>query len=250
MSTANEQMRETWETSFAEQIASGAYNTAPVEALVRSVSYYLRDRHPDGDYGGLHFAEMGCGAGPNLVWLAEKGTTVTGVDISPTALELARQNLERRGLSDRVGRMVEGTVSSVPEIEDASLDGVVESCVYQHLPREDRLAAFREIDRVVKPGGVFVGHMLDHRHTVFQNHQGEELAEDPGSLVLEEGKSRFYLTNIGLSHFFKPEEVEGLFPGWSVVDPCLSQYELPRTEAAKRGYERYLQSMLIVYAIK
>jgi SAM-dependent methyltransferase len=250
MSTANEQMRETWETSFAEQIARGAYNTAPVEALVRSVSYYLRDQRPDGDYSGLHFAEMGCGAGPNLVWLAEKGITVTGVDIAPSALELARQNLERRGLGELVGRLVEGTVSGVPEVQDESLDGVIESCVYQHLPLEDRRAAFREIDRVVKPGGVFVGHMLDQRHTVFQQHQEEQLADDPGSLRLQDGKSNIYLTNIGLSHFFAPEELSALLPGWSIVDPCLSQYELPRTEAEKRGYDRYLQSMLIVYAIK
>lgn len=250
MSNHDLAMRETWETSFAEQIARGAYNTAPVEALVRSVSYYLRDLRPEADYAGLHFAEMGCGAGPNLVWLAEKGITVSGVDIAPSALELAKRNIESRQLGDRIGRLVEGTVSHVDEIEDASLDGVIESCVYQHLPKDDRLAAFREIDRVVKPGGVFVGHMLDHRHTVFQQRRDQQLAEDPGSLVLEEGKSNIYLTNIGLSHFFTPEEVEGLFPDWSVVDPCLSQYELPRSEAEKRGYERYLQSMLIVYAIK
>jgi hypothetical protein len=60
----------------------------------------------------------------------------------------------------------------------------------------------------------------------------------------------FYLTNIGLSHFFTKEELRELLPGWSVADPCLSQYELPVAEAQKRGYDRYLQSMLIVYAIK
>ena len=250
MSTREQEMRETWETSFREQVESGAFNTAPVEALVRNVSYYLRDRHKPGEMGGLHFAEMGCGAGPNLVWLAEKGIKVSGVDIAPSALDLARTNLQRRGLGELVGQLVEGTVSHAPEIEDASLDGVIESCVYQHLPKDDRLAAFREIDRVVKPGGVFVGHMLDHRHTVFQKRQAEQLADDPGTLVLEEGGSNFYLTNIGLSHFFTKDEVRELLPGWSIVDPCLSQYEIPVSEAAKRGYDRYLQSMLIVYAIK
>ena len=44
MSTHHDTMRETWETSFAEQVARQAFNTAPVEALVRSVSYYLRER--------------------------------------------------------------------------------------------------------------------------------------------------------------------------------------------------------------
>jgi SAM-dependent methyltransferase len=243
-------MRETWENSFAEQIARQAYNTAPVEALVRSVSYYLRDRHADDDLSGLQFAEMGCGAGPNLVWLAEKGITVTGVDIAPTALELARQNLEGRGLGERVGSLIEASVSDVPALPDGSLDGILESCVYQHLPLEERRAAFREIDRLVKPGGVFVGHMLEQGHTVFERRGGEALADDPGSLILDEGGSSLYLTNIGLSHFFTKDEVRELLPGWSVVDPCLSQYELPVAEAERRGYDRYRQSMLIVYAIK
>src|SRR3954453_13952417 len=109
-------MRETWEASFAEQVASQAYNTAPVEALVRSVSYYLRDIRPEGDYSGLHFAEMGCGAGPNLVWLCEKGITASGVDISPTALELARRNLAEHELGDLTGSLIEGSVTSVPEL--------------------------------------------------------------------------------------------------------------------------------------
>src|SRR5688572_22371 len=102
MSSQNQAMRDTWETSFAEQVARHAYNTSPVEALVRSVSYYLRDRYQPEDYGQLHFCEMGCGAGPNLVWLAEKGIRVSGVDIAPTALELARDNLASRSLDDHV----------------------------------------------------------------------------------------------------------------------------------------------------
>jgi SAM-dependent methyltransferase len=250
VSAHNDAMRETWETSFAEQISRHAYNTAPVEALVRSISYYLRDRMDGRDLSALHFAEMGCGAGPNLVWLAERGVGVSGVDIAPTALDLARGALEERGLGGRVRSLIEGSVSDVAELPDESLDGVIESCVYQHLSLADRSAAFREVDRLVKPGGLFVGHMLERGHTVFRAHADETLEDDPGTLVLEEGGSSIYLTNIGLSHFFTKDEVRELLPGWSVVDPCLSQYELPGSEAQKRGYGRYLQSMLIVYAIK
>lgn len=249
MSARDQAMKEVWETSFKEQIARGAYNTSAVEALVRSVSYYLRDRGENGALPTLHFAEMGCGAGPNLVWLAEKGIRVSGVDISPTALELARSNLERSGFSDRIGELVEASVADVP-MPTGSLDGIIESCVYQHLSRDDRVQAFAEVDRLVRPGGLFVGHMLERQHTVFQAHSDEQLAEDPGTLILREGKSNIYLTNIGLSHFFSAEEVRELLPGWSVVDACLSQYFLPASEAAKRGYPQYMQSMLIVYAIK
>lgn len=249
MSATEATMRHVWERSFQEQIARQAFNTAPVEALVRNVSYYLRDRFSPEEQRELHFAEMGCGAGANLVWLAEKGIRVSGVDIAPTALDLARRNLEQRGLGRRVQRLLEAGVSDVP-LPDGSLDGVIESCVFQHLGREDREAAFAEVDRLVKPGGLFAGHMLERDHTVFGLHKSDQLSDDPGTLVLQGGGSNIYLTNIGLSHFFDAEEVRGLLPGWSVVDPTLVQYELPRSEAVKRGYETYRQSMLAVYAIK
>jgi SAM-dependent methyltransferase len=242
-------MKQTWEESFEAQVAHQAYNTAPVEALVRSLSYYLRDRFGDRAYEPLDFLELGCGAGPNLIWLAQKGMTVSGVDIAPTALRLARQNLERAGCSGRIGSLVEGSVVDVP-FPDASFDGIVEACVFQHLNREERAKAFAEVRRLLRPGGVFVGYMLDAGHTVFQAHQAEQLPEDPGTLILSDGSSKFHLTNIGLSHFFRKAEYEGFLAGFSLIDPCLSTYYIPRREALKRGYPEYLQSMWIVYAVK
>jgi SAM-dependent methyltransferase len=235
-------MRETWERSFKAQIAEHAYNTAPVEALVRSVAYYLRDR---GDDSRLHAGELGCGAGPNLAWLARRGLRISGIDISTTALELCRQTLAPFDVES----LVEGSVTAVPW-PDASLDIAVESCVFQHLTRADREAAFAEVDRLVAPGGLFVGHMLERSHTVFVRRASEQLPDDPGSLRLEDGGANYHLTNIGLSHFFSADEIRSLLPGWTVVDPCLSQYALPSSEAAKRGYDHYLQSMFVVYAIK
>jgi SAM-dependent methyltransferase len=241
-------MRATWEASFAEQVARQAYNTAPVEALVRNIAYWLRETRADGDYSGLRALEMGSGAGPNLLWLAQKGIRVSGVDISPTALELSREGLA--AVSELVDDLVEGSVADVP-LPNESFDIILESCVFQHLGREDREKAFAEVARLLKPGGIFAGHMLDTDHTVFQTHKDEQLADDPGTLQLEEGGSKFHLTNIGLSHFFSAEELPGLLPGFATVDPCLYTYELPEAEAVRRGYDGgYRQSMFAVYAVK
>jgi SAM-dependent methyltransferase len=238
-----------WEDSFEAQIAAGAYNTAPVEALVRNVAYYLRARHAQAAHGGLHFLEMGCGAGPNLVWLAQKGIRVSGVDIASNALALARANLERNGLSDRVGELRECSVVRTP-FADATFDGIIESCVFQHLERSARQQAFAEVGRLLKPGGLFVGNMLAQGHTTFQKRQSEQLADDPGSLYLADGTSRFHLTNIGLAHFFSAGEYLELLPGFATVDPLLSTYHLPVEEARRRGYDEYVQCMWTVYAIK
>lgn len=249
MSAGDETMRAVWEESFAEQIARSAYNTAPVEALIRNVAYYLRDRRPDGDHSGLRFLEMGCGAGPNLVWLAEKGITVSGVDIAPTALELARGLLAESGHGDLTDEFVEASVSDVP-LPDQSFDGILESCVFQHLPRADRERAFTEVGRLLKPGGLFVGNMLGDNHTIYRQKAGDDLPDDPGTLLLDDGSSKIHLSNIGLSHFFAKDEFARLLEGFSEVDPCLSEYYLPREEARRRGYDQYLQSMWTVFAIK
>ncbi len=243
--TTTSDMKRLWEDSFDEQIARGAYNTAPVEALIRSVAYWLRDQ-PKRE---MHFLEMGCGAGPTLVWLAQKGNKVSGIDIATNALELARQNLTRNGYADRIGQLVEGSVVKTP-FPDASFDGIVESCVFQHIPKAERIQSFREVARLLRPGGIFVGHMLADAHTTFQKMKDKQLADDPGSLHLADGSSKIHLTNIGLAHFFRKDEYAELLPGFSVVDPCLTTYYLPKAEAKKRGYDEYLQAMWTVVAIK
>jgi SAM-dependent methyltransferase len=241
--------KQLWSESFEEQITRGAYNTAPVEAVVRTVSYYLRDRYRADALPELRFLEIGCGAGANLVWLAEKGIRVTGVDIAANALRLARANLERHGFQGRVDELLECGATETP-FPDQSFDGIVEACVFQHLARPERLRAFAEVGRLLREGGLFVGYMLDVGHSIFRKRGSEQLTDDPGTLVLAEGGSRVYLSNIGLSHFFRREEIIGLLEGFSEIDPCLSTYFLPRDEARRRGYSEYLQSMWTVYAVK
>jgi len=243
------QMKQTWERSFEEQIARGAYNTAPVEALARTTSYYLRDRCPDGDHSKLHFMEMGCGAGPNLVWIAQKGAKVSAIDISTQALDLCRKNLERNGFNDKIGELVEGSVDKLP-FADNRFDGIFESCVFQHLDKETRARTFAEVRRVLKPGGLFAGHMLADRHSIFVGEKDQQKADDPGTLNLQGGGSTVYLTNIGLAHFFAKDEFQEYFKGFETVDPCLTTYYLPASEAKKRGYDEYHQAMWIVHAVK
>ena len=41
--------------------------------------------------------ELGCGTGTNAVWLAERGFCVTALDVSPVAIEMARERVSREG---------------------------------------------------------------------------------------------------------------------------------------------------------
>lgn len=247
--TYSKNPKQLWDASFSEQAARQAYNTTAVETLVRTAAYHLRDRYKDEDLSGLHWLEMGCGTGPNLRWLAQKGIRVSGVDISPVALGLARRQLADGGCEDRIGELVEASVAKVPFADD-SFDGIFEALVFQHLDKADRLSAFAEMRRVLKPGGCFIGSMLGAGHTIYRQRQAEERKDDPGTLILKDGGSNFHLNNLGLCHFYRKEELEGLLKGFSVVDVSETIYYLPKFEAKKRGYDEYLQSMWTVYAVK
>ena len=53
-------MERLWNTSFVHQIEQGAYNTAPVEAIVRSVAHHFRAKgFTTDDCGKLKFLEVG-----------------------------------------------------------------------------------------------------------------------------------------------------------------------------------------------
>jgi SAM-dependent methyltransferase len=96
------------------------------------------------------------GSGPGLdAFLAAKevspGGRVIGVDMTPAMLERARRNAEQGGYANVEFR--EGRLEKLP-VEDASVDAITSNCVINLVP--DKPAVFREIARVLKPGGRLV----------------------------------------------------------------------------------------------
>lgn len=98
-------------------------------------------------YRGRSVLEVGCGAGVDLARFARGGATVTGVDLSPSAIELARANFGQQGLSGDL-RVADGEHLPFPE---ASFDLVFAHGVVQYTADPRRLVD--EVHRVVKPGG-------------------------------------------------------------------------------------------------
>jgi arsenite methyltransferase len=95
--------------------------------------------------------DLGSGAGFDCFLAAGKvGPTgrVIGVDMTDDMLEKARANAARTGLGNVEFR--KGEIESLPVDED-SIDVVISNCVLNLVPDKDQ--AFREIHRVLKPGG-------------------------------------------------------------------------------------------------
>ncbi|MGY5956976.1 class I SAM-dependent methyltransferase [Kosakonia sp. BK9b] len=102
---------------------------------------------------GSHILELGCGNGAMAaLWFARRGYRVTGVDISPTAIDWARENFARQGLS---GDFQPGNVCSLEGLA-AGFDLIFDGSCLHCLIGEQRMQAWREIARLLKPGGRFV----------------------------------------------------------------------------------------------
>ncbi len=95
--------------------------------------------------------DIGSGAGIDCLIAAEKvGPTgrVIGLDMTPEMIERARKNVREVGVGNVEFRL--GDAEKMP-VEDSSVDWVISNCVINLSP--DKPAVFREIARILKPGG-------------------------------------------------------------------------------------------------
>jgi SAM-dependent methyltransferase len=98
-------------------------------------------------YRGRRVLEVGCGAGVDLARFARGGASVVGVDLSSSAIDLARANFEQQSLTGDF-RVADG--EALP-FEDNSFDLVFAHGVVQYTANPKRLV--EECRRVLKPGG-------------------------------------------------------------------------------------------------
>ena len=114
--------------------------------------------------------DMGCGPGHVARFLHEAGAEVFGLDLSPEMIKEARRlNPE---IEFREGNML------ALDLPDGSLAGIAAFYAIVNLPRESMPQAFREMARVLKPGGLL---LLSH-HVGEQTVHREEWWERPVTL--------------------------------------------------------------------
>ncbi|HLW23012.1 MAG TPA: class I SAM-dependent methyltransferase [Steroidobacteraceae bacterium] len=128
---------------FNAHAASDDYNVFSESANARLIDSFVRLTRLD---PGARVIDLGCGSGIFTYLLSRRGYRVSGLDISPKLLELARAKYP--GL-----QFDEGDVEALP-YEDASVDGVLLSGIVHHLP--DVKPCATEVMRVLKPKGRFV----------------------------------------------------------------------------------------------
>jgi SAM-dependent methyltransferase len=109
------------------------------------------------DRSSLSVLELGCGTGNNVWFFLELGMNVCGLDISPTAIEIARQRVAELGFEQPDLRI--GSITKLPW-QDGAFDLVIDRSALPHLRIDEVSATVREVSRVLKPGGRFFSYYL------------------------------------------------------------------------------------------
>ena len=115
-------------------------------------------RHIDFEaWRGKKVLELGCGIGIDLALFARGGAEVTGIDLAPSAIELARKNFEINGLSGDL-QVGDGEALDLP---DDSYDLVYAHGALQYTVEPQRMVD--EALRVLRPGGLFFGQLYNRK---------------------------------------------------------------------------------------
>ena len=96
--------------------------------------------------------ELGCARGDDAIWLARQGWAVTGIDISETALRIARSSAEAAGVADRTHFERHDLGASFP----AGTYDLVSAMFLQSPVQFGRVQALRRAAASVSPGGLLL----------------------------------------------------------------------------------------------
>lgn len=106
---------------------------------------------------GSRVLDIGGGPGRYAVWMAGEGHRVVLADVVPELLDVARSRIAEAGVGSNVEDVVTANACDLSRWPDGSFDAAISLGPFYHMTDESRREqAARELERVVRPGGVLL----------------------------------------------------------------------------------------------
>ena len=128
--------------------------------------------------------DLGCGVGRHVVYLAERGFRMAGVDISPSGIRLTQEACSVRQFA------FEGQVSDMNALSwaDETFDAVLSISTIHHHQRQEIVRTLGAVRRVLKPGGLLLADFpctdaADYRLRRTQVSAGQIAEVEPNTFV-------------------------------------------------------------------
>jgi SAM-dependent methyltransferase len=121
--------------------------------------------------------DVGCGEGADAIWLAQRGWTVTAIDISDVAVSRAREAAQLNGSA------VEWVCGDALQVPFSARSFDLVSMQYPALPKAAGEAAIRTLLNTVRPRGLLLAvyHDLDDDHREHMKARGVDPADYIGA---------------------------------------------------------------------
>lgn len=153
-------MTEFWETVFAR--VQMMWGEAPTRAAILASDEFAAR-------GVQHVLIPGVGYGRNAVPFLERGMSVTGIEISATAIELARAKMKLEI------PIFHGSVTDMP-FDDRRYDGIFCFGLIYLLDEVERAKLLRDCADQLAPGGTMIFTVVSKAASMFG--QGKKIGED------------------------------------------------------------------------
>ncbi len=156
--------------------------------------------------------ELGCGAGRNAIYLAKKGCSVVGVDLSENALEWAKKRISEEGVN------VELVCANIFDLDfqQESFDFIYDSGCFHHIAPHRRVSYIEIINRLLKQDGYFALCSFEENGTYGGSALTDEEVYLKRSLEGGLGYTKSQLQEI--FNFLEEIEIRKMLP-MSTVDP-------------------------------
>ena len=170
------------------------------------IKWLRKNQHVSLD--GLRVLDLGSGTGKNSLFLAERGSDVVGIELSKTAVRMAKERAEERDLD---AHFQTGDIGTTIPYEDASFDLILDVVSSNSLDEAERRVYVKEMRRLLKPGGhVFIKALCKdgdkHAVNLIEKFPGKE-------------KDTYVMPSVGImERVFSREDITDLYRDFEILN--------------------------------
>ncbi|MGE3261163.1 MAG: class I SAM-dependent methyltransferase [Bacteriovoracia bacterium] len=202
----------TYSTDWEDRYREGAQKSLwPWSDLISAVMRHARPQNKE-----YRVLELGPGLGANIPFFESLGVDYWGLDGSESAVSAIAERFPKYAANIRQGDF------SRPLPYETCFDAVIDRAAVTHNSRESILSIIREVHRVLKPGGKFVGiDWFSKSYSEFKKSSGT----DPHTRKFNQGP----FANLGLVHFSDQEDLNEIFKDFRflLLEEKIMRREIP-----------------------
>ncbi len=184
---------------------------------LRSTAQFVVDAPPIfTQYNVERVLDLVCGAGRHSIYLAKKGFDTFGIDVSKSALGIARKRVQRERLTNVT--LVRATMTNIP-FRDCCFGAVVSVSVLHHAVTKDIEATVKEVHRILEKNGYFLANVASAEDPRYGT--GQKVENNTFRILEAFEEKRFE----ELHHFFTKTEVSRLLTNFAETNVKLLKYK-------------------------